>query len=380
MNGMINSREEQVMTADAARMQREIQAEPDNRYIRQAVQNGLERGVNSSKRAAMMKGSVLGLAAAAMIAVLLFIIPVLHNKQQSTAAGSEPVDWGVLEPFREFNSYDINSATFESAVLNDYVQFLDRDVEIEGYRVTLNAVTADENRIILLYTAETAGDQEIYGFSSSRMTDVQSGSLLNRNGGVGAHAKIYGGEDDYHKYYGKSVFELDRSKPFPTQLEADFLIASVDPGKMDDPKTGTIMADIHYSPRIKVTFDLDQKFKEIPTTVIFPEKSFLLAGHEVVLSQVELSPLMIRARFALRNEAENEWEVRRKIFEAGSGKVLAESRNGTVQLPLLSAVGTENGFEELFASTLLDDPESLVLEFTARTGNSQSVMEFDLLK
>ncbi|MDF9843021.1 MULTISPECIES: DUF4179 domain-containing protein [unclassified Paenibacillus] len=376
---MINSREEQVMTTDAARMQREIQAETDNHYIRLAVQNGLERGVNSSKRAAMMKGSIFGLAAAAMIAVLLFIIPVLYDKQQPTTAKSGPADWGVLEPFREFNGYDINSATFESAVRNDYIQLLDQGVEVEGYMVTLNAVTADENRIILLYTAETSIDQEIYGFSSSRMLDVQTGSLLNRNGGVDAHAKI-NGEDNYHKYYGKSVFELDRSKPFPTQLEADFLIASVDPGKMDDPRTGTIMADIHYSPRIKVTFNLDQKFKEIPTKVIHPDKSFLLAGHEVVLSQVELSPLMIRARFALKNEAENTWEVRRAIFEAGSGKVIAGTGKGTVELPLLSAAGTDNGFEELFASTLLDDPESLVLEFTAKTGDSQSVMEFDLLK
>lgn len=378
MNGMINSREEQVITTDAARMQREIQSEPDNHYIRLAVQNGLERGVNRSKRAAMMKGSVLGLAAAAMIAVLLFIIPVLHDRQQATAK-CEPVDWGVLEPFREFNSYDIDSATFESAVRNDYVQLLDRGVEVEGYMVTLNAVTADENRIVLIYTAETEPDQEIYGFSSSRMIDVQTGSQLTRNGGIGAHAKI-NGEDNYHKYYGKSVFELDRSKPFPTRLEADFQITSVDPGKMDDPKTGTIIADIHYSPRIKVTFDLDQSFKEAGTKVLHPDATFWLAGHEVELSQVELSPLMIRARFALKNEEDNDWKVRQKIFEAGSGKVLAESRNGTVQLPQLSAAGTANGFEELFASTLLDDPESLVLEFTARTGDSQSVIEFDLLK
>lgn len=375
---MINSREEQAMAAEAVQMQQQLQEETDKHYIRLAVQNGLERGMNSSKRAALMKGSIFGLAAAAMVAFLLFIIPMLHDKQ-STAADPGPVDWGVLEPFREFNGYDINSATLESAVRNDYFQLLDKGVEIEGYMVTLNAVTADENRIILLYTAETSDDQEIYGFSSSRMLDVQTGSQLNRNGGVGAHAKI-NGEDNYHKYYGKSVFELDRSKPFPAQLEADFQIASVDPGKMDDPKTGTIMADIHYSPRIKISFDLDQTFKEIPTKVIHPDKSVMLAGHEVVLSQVELSPLMIRARFALKNEAENEWEVRRGIFEAGAGKVVAETGKGAVELPLLSAAGTDNGFEELFASTLLDDPESLVLEFTTKTGDSESVVEFDLLE
>ncbi|MNB91325.1 hypothetical protein D3C75_384030 [compost metagenome] len=375
---MINSREEQIMLEEAARLQLQLQGETDNHQIRLAVQNGMERGKSGSKRIALMKGSFYGLAAAAVVAFVLFIIPVWHAGQQ-TPVDTGPVDWGVLEPFREFNSYDINAPTFESAVRNDYVQLLDNGVEVDGYLITLNAVTADENRIVLLYTAETSNDQEIYGFSSSRMLDVQTESWLNRTGGIGAHAKI-NGEDNYHKYYGKSEFELDRSRPFPEQLEADFLIASVDPGKMDDPKTGTIMADIHYSPRIKLAIKLDQRFKEMKTEVIYPNKEFQIEGHEVVLSRVEMSPLMIKVRYELKNEEDYEWEVRQKVFEYFSGMVTARSGAGTVQLPMGIGAGLVDGYEHIFSSNQLDDPDSLLLEIKSGLGIDMFVKQFELLE
>ncbi|WP_042200657.1 DUF4179 domain-containing protein [Paenibacillus camerounensis] len=375
---MINSREEQIMLEEAARLQLQLQGETDNHQIRLAVQNGMERGKSGSKRNSLMKGAFYGVAVAAVVAFVLFIIPVWHADQQ-IPVNTEPQDWGVLEPFREFISYKNNAETFESAVRNDYVQLLDNGVEVDGYLITLNAVTADENRIILLYTAETSNDQEIYGFSSSRMLDVQTGNRLNRTGGIGAHAKL-NGEEDYHKYYGKSEFELDRSRPFPEQLEADFLIASVDPGKMDDPKTGTIMADIHYSPRIKFVIDLDQKFKETKTEVIYPNKEFQIEGHEVVLSRVEMSPLMIKVRYELKNEDDYKWEVRQRVFDYFFGTIASRSGSRTVELPMNTGAGLSNGYEQVFASNRLDHPDSLLLEIKSGLGIDMFVKQFELLK
>ncbi|WP_249898377.1 hypothetical protein [Paenibacillus sp. PK3_47] len=73
------------------------------------------------------------------------------------------------------------------------------------------------------------------------------------------------GQDNYHKRYGRGHVMLDRSQPFPAQLAAEFRIASVDPGKMEDPKTGTIIGDMHYSPNLEISFTLDGKFKEAAT-------------------------------------------------------------------------------------------------------------------
>ncbi|MNH29039.1 hypothetical protein D3C79_892470 [compost metagenome] len=138
---------------------------------------------------------------------------------------------------------------------------------------------------------------------------------------------------------------------------------------------------MHYSPRLKINFTLDPKFKETATKIIYPQKSFMLDGHEVVLSQVEMSPLMIRIRVALQNAEENQWEVRQKIFEASlRADIVSKTENGTLELPMLSGIGTEDGFEKLFGSNLLDDPQSLVLVLKTKTGQDEAEIHIDLLK
>lgn len=376
---MINSSEEQAMLSDAARLQRHIQSEQSSSDLRIAVQSGMERGIRNSKRSALTTGSLFGLAAAAVIAILLFIIPIIHEEPR-TAVVPQTVNWGELQAFKELNSYDNDAATLESAIRNDYIQLINKSAETQGYRITLNAVTADENKMTVLYTATTDEEQEVYSVSSSEMYNLQSQSYLTTNGGMGAHDKVLG-QDNYHKFYGKTVIVLDRSKPFPKELQAEFQIASVNPGKMDDPKTGTILADMHYSPRLKISFTLDPKFKQTETRILYPDKTVILDGHEVLLSKLELSPLMISARFTLKNPDENSWEVRLKINEASLRTVIkSKTEDGALEMPMVSGNGTEDGFERVYASNLLDNPESLLLELTTKTSDEAVKLRIDLSK
>ncbi|WP_159067717.1 hypothetical protein, partial [Paenibacillus ihuae] len=101
---MINSREEQAMLSDAARLQRHIQSERSSSDLRIAVQSGMERGIRNSKRSALTTGSLFGLAAAAVIAFLLFIIPIIHEEPR-TAVVPQTVNWGELQAFKELNPY-----------------------------------------------------------------------------------------------------------------------------------------------------------------------------------------------------------------------------------------------------------------------------------
>ncbi len=343
-----------IQCGDAARLQRHIQAELSSRDIRIAVQCGMERGIRNSKRSVLTTGSLFGLAAAAVIAILLFIIPI--HEEPRTAVVPQTVNWGELQAFKELNSYDNDAATLESAIRNDYIQLMS------------------------LYTATTDEEQEVYNVSSSKMYNLQSRSYLTTSGGMGAHDKVLG-QDNYHKFYGKTVIVLDRSKPFPKELQAEFQIASVNPGKMDDPKTGTILADMHYSPRLKISFTLDPKFKKTVTRILYPGKTVILDGHEVLLSKLELSPLMISARFTLKNPDENSWKVRLKINEAFLRTVIkSKTEDGTLEMPMVSGSGTEDGFEKVYASNLLDNPESLILELTTNTSDEAVKLRIDLSK
>ncbi|MEK3671789.1 DUF4179 domain-containing protein [Paenibacillus sp. FSL R10-2771] len=373
---MNSSREEQAMLSDAVRIHEAAEADAGGNAVRMAVQAGMESGRRRSWQGRFTKGSFIGLAAAAVAAMILFFIPVIHDSASHTATPPGVVNWGELEKFKRLYSFDMEAATLDSAIRHDYIQMINQSAASGDYKITLNAVTADENRIIFLYTAEVAEGQEVYGTSSARMKDISTGQYLENGGGIGGNATASGLLNN-RIYYGRRIINLDRNKPFPEQLEADFQIASVDTGKLGQPKTGTIVADMHYSPRLKVSFKLDPKFKEQQTVIVQPEEEFVLDGIEVTLEKVEISPLMIRTMIKIKNESDITWQNRQNIFEVVYGnEIQSITKYGTVHLGMTLGSGTYEGFERSFGSNLLDQPESLNL--ILKTGTGKNAKEINL--
>lgn len=227
---------------------------------------------------------------------------------------------------------------------------------------------------------DVRGEDEVYGISSARMKDRSTGQYLESGGGSGGGA-TESGPLNKRIYYGQSIINLDRSKPFPEQLEAEFQIASVDPGMLGKPKTGTVAADMHYSPRMKISFTLDPKFKQQQTLIVHPDKNLILDGIEVTLAKVEISPLLIRTEVNIKNPSDLSWQNRQKIFLAAYGdEVQSSSRRGRILLGLTSGQGTEEGFERSFGSTILDRPYSLILILKTGTGHSKQEIKVQLLQ
>ncbi|MGN7763769.1 DUF4179 domain-containing protein [Paenibacillus sp. 22594] len=365
---MINSSQEQSLLNDAVRMREEMDKDTGSAAVRLAVQTGMERGQMKLRKRFLSKSMGFSVAAAMIAAAVLFILPYFHTVPKS--AGLErSVDWGELEVFRENGIFGTDVATLDSVIRSGYIQLVNKTAESEGYAITLNAVTADENRIIYFYTATTDEKQEIYSINSAKMKNLATDSYLNTTTQLGGNIKIAEPEKN-HVFYGRGIVELNRTEPFPQHIEAEFRIASVNPGKMADRKTGTIMADMHYSKLLKVSFALDPKFKQHKTQIVKPNLPFSLNGHEVVLSQVEMSPLLIQARVALKNPEENDWETRNDIFkDAFFQEILSKVQGKSIQLSLVSGGGTEDGYAYAFASNWLDNPRSLELKIKERTGS-----------
>ncbi|MBW4080905.1 DUF4179 domain-containing protein [Paenibacillus sp. S150] len=374
---MTGSSEEQALLNDAVRLQEELDRDAVSTALRTAVQSGMERGERRIRKRFFSKSMGLGITAAAITAAVLFILPYLLPVPQP-AGQPESADWGELEAFRDNAVFGMDVPTLDSAIRSGYIQLVNKTAESEGYAITLNAIAADENRIMFLYTATTDDKQEIYSINSAKLKNTATGSYLSTTGQAGGNVKIPEPEK-HHIFYGRGVVEMDRTEAFPQQLEAEFRIASVDPGKMADPKTGTIMADMHYSPVLKIVFTLDPKFKEAQTTIVKPDLPFTLNGHDVVLSQVEISPLLIRARVALKNPEDNDWEIRNEIFGNTSFEgILSEVDGKPLQLSPVSGSGTEDGFEYAFASNWLDHPESLVLKIRDGMGSKQQEYNLEM--
>jgi hypothetical protein len=372
----MSSQEELAMLTDAERIPQEQKLDSAAAQI-YAIQAGLELGKKRGKKLMFAKSAMAVLAATVMIAGLLFFNPTQLLPQQGTSS-VDTVDWGALEPFKKLAAADIDALTLESAIRNDYVQIVNKSAESNGYKITLNAVMADENKIMLLYTGTTSGGQEVYSVNSVKLTDALTGRDVmaenGQRGGMGAHA-----EGTIYTWLGKTVFSLDRNKPAPTEVVADFQIASVDPGMLAKPKTGTVLSDMRYSDRLKVNFTIDSKFWEQKTETVVVDQPFVIDGQEVNLAEVELSPLCIALKFTIKEELKSDWNVRNEIFQKLPYELTAQVGKREIKINRNAGSGAEDGFISYFSSNVLDHPKSLRLKLDA--GADREKEEYiDILK
>ncbi|MBT2289643.1 DUF4179 domain-containing protein [Paenibacillus albidus] len=364
----MTSAEEQALLNDAEHM-RWAQMGVNEAEKMHAIQNGLAKARRQTqwKKRHFGRQFVLLAVSAAAVAVLLLAGPLQKMIPQASPAAQ--IDhWRGLEPFKKLPSYN---KSIQSAIQNGYVQMVNKSAEQDGYKITVNAVIADENELILLYSAATDSTQEIYNVNSVKLSDLSTdASLKNARGG---------GYGNTNVFYGRSTIELDRNQSFPEQLEADFQIASVDPDKLADPKTGTIPADMRYSPRLKVNFSLDPKFNEYATETVYPNQAFTLDGYGFTLSQVELSPLRIRAKFTLDDHEKLSIAERNSLFSKLSPAGIVSQVEGKAELlSNASGSGGEDGFEYVFDSNLLDKPQSLMIRLYPEVRGSRSRIVVDM--
>lgn len=364
------------MLIDAERIPQEQKMESAAAQI-YAIQAGLELGKKRGKKLMFARSAMAVLTASVLIAGLLFFNPTQLMPQQASTS-IEFSDWGELESFKKVASSDIDALTLESAIRNDYVQIVNKSTEKNGYKITLNAVIADENKIIMLYTGTTSDGQEIYSVNSVWLTDAVTGqSIIDENGyrnGMGSHA-----EDSIYTWLGKTIYPLDKNKAFPREVVANFQIASVDPGMLIKPKTGTNLADMRYSDRLKINFTIDSKFWEQKTETLVLNQPFMIDGHEVNLAQVELSPLSIVVKYTLSEDLKTNWEIRNELFGKTPSELASRVGKREVENNSIGGRGSEDGFTSYFSSNVLDHPKFIRLKLDA--GPDREKEEYiDILK
>ncbi|MBT2764284.1 DUF4179 domain-containing protein [Paenibacillus sp. ISL-20] len=350
----MTSPEEQAMLAEAAQIHQEQRQQLYAIDTTYAIQRGLAMGRTRMKS----RNHYLKVVAITLITIMvagLSLLSPIRDTVTPQAAKEQTLDWGALSKFKGMD-YDIDQSTLETAIRNHYIQMINKSAKSGPYQINIDAVTADENKLILLYTAKTDSSQEIYNVNSVRMKDAQTGRSLGTTSTMGGW--------EGQSWHGRGTLELDRNQPFPSSIEVDFQIASVDRGKLSDPKTGTIKSKMKYSEKMKIKFNLDPKFASIKTETYNPNQTFMLGDHQIVLSEVEISPLMTRVRFAYDPGKKINFKTKPLIsFMVQPFEIVSKTADGRIyKLSNLSGSGTEDGSQYTFSSNMLDDPESMVLK------------------
>lgn len=119
---------------------------------------------------------------------------------------------------------------------------------------------------------------------------------------------------------------------------------------------------------MNVSFPLDPKFSIPKTEIINVNRTFVLGGYEVLLSEVEVSPLVTRVRFVHAPDQETDYKTKLSLNEIVRPiEIISTSRNGKqTKLSMVGGSGSEDGMMYSFSSNLLDHPESMVLKLSGK--------------
>lgn len=361
---MTTNPEEKALLADAYQVKREKQHwNPADTTA--AIQRGLAKArTKRSGRTFRVKWITAVLVT--VLAAGWFLMGPIGNYGQQPATYTEPVtDWGVLEPFRGLLTSDMDRATITSTLNHGYVQLVDRTVTSGIYKLTVNAVMADENRITVLYTARTDASQEMYSTVNMKMTDASAGHLLDNGSAGGIHFS-----KDKHTIYGRNTIERSRDKPLPEQVNLQFQLSSFVPDVVGSLEKGEKERKYQYSKKMNLSFVLDPKFSIPKTEIMNVNRTFTIGGYEVMLSEVEVSPLVTRVRLVYEPDQEIDYKTKLLITEVVQPiEIVTTSKGGKqTNLSTIFGSGTEDGMMYTFSSNLLDNPESMVLKLRGKTG------------
>jgi len=361
---MTTSPEEQALFADASQVKLERQQlNPADTAF--AIQRGLAKARTRRMTGHVQLKWITAMLVTALAAGWLLLGPLGSSAPQQATYSAPTQYWGVLEPFRELAEKDVDGNTIASAINNGYVQLVDRSVKSGIYQLTVNAVMADENKMIILYTAQTDASQEIYSVPKTSMVNGMTNQSLG-NGGI---SSLYSSNGKY-TLYGRSTVEMDGNTPLPGQVKFNFRISSVVPDLLTD--TNKVKKDTKYqfSKPMEVSFDLDPKFSVPKTEKIKLNQLFTIGGHEVMLSEAVVSPLVTRVRFIYEPNQKIDYKTKLSVSDVVKPtEIVSTSKDGQkTKLSSVSGNGTEDGMIYSFSSNLLDAPQSLVLKLHGEPG------------
>ncbi|WP_336780432.1 DUF4179 domain-containing protein [Paenibacillus illinoisensis] len=369
---MRTSPEEQALLADAYQVEVEKQhLNPADTAF--AIQRGLAKA-RAKRTASSLPIKWITAVLITVITAACFLLGPYRGIIPSQTTAVEPVqDWGVLEPFRALARKDNGENTIISAINNGYVQLVDRTVKSGIYQFTVNAVMADKNRLIVLYTAKTDDSQKIYSVVNTKMTNALTGKLL----GNGSSIEGLNTSNDDQTIYGQSAIELTENQSFPEQVDINFQISSVIPDEVTDSNAVQKERKYQFSKKMNITFDLDSQFSKAKTETIKLDKPFMISGQAYLVSEVELSPLMTKVKINFEADERLDSKSHQTAMEMVRG-VQMVSKTNDGQITLLSELSrreSEEGMTYTFSSNFLNEPQAMTLRIF-----SESWKIYDLLE
>lgn len=286
-----------------------------------AIQRGLEQG---RKRAIRGRRKRLSLTMSASVICMILLLSAFVRVSPTFAAIMKDIPG-----FSGFVSFIESDKSLLSAVENDFIQSVKLSDEKNGYKFTVDGILADDQRLVILYTAEGPGINGNTGFLNYKLKTSNGADL---EAGIGSS-------------HFPSNDAADTSVPVH-----DYLDVLIGDGKMPESLQFSLLLGGQW---LRVDFPIDHERFAGMREEIAIDSNFEVGGQWFTIKDAIITPLQISLTF----EADPSNEKRSNHFR---NMVLVDEKGRRYE--------TNTGFGDLnpsltrhFKSSYFERPKKLTL-------------------
>ncbi|WP_046225295.1 DUF4179 domain-containing protein [Paenibacillus dauci] len=341
----MNEQNDQNLQNHAGKIKRQAEQIDDQRLdsaIRAGIHQAHQQRRSHRKR---VLGPLLGAAAALIILLGAGTIAVVGQEQASEKVMREINSGEVPEYVSDLNRLDMFRYTLQPAIEHGLYQPLNQKLTQGNYKIQLDGVVADSQRVIVLYTIENTTHQRIRignNVSTALMNTEQSmviGSYYN-------NFSMSGSTNNVNQ--GAFVFDFTKGNEIPAKMVLSL--------EVSNGSTGT---DFEY---IRMPFAIDTSRYKGMERIEQLHRTYAFQDYSVQLSELRQTPLRTELDYTMKPHGG------RNLSDVGVD-LLVNEPNGLGHIPLLQEDGSyyEDGdtthLLSYYTSTYFEKDQSLWINF-----------------
>ncbi|WP_342566218.1 hypothetical protein NST84_14355 [Paenibacillus sp. FSL R7-0345] len=270
--------EEQLLHQNVSDVKQQTEAMPEMR-IYQAMQSGIRKGKQQSRKKWLMSGLKITVAAAAVVLLLFTFLKTPDDAVEYTVHTASPANAGTAS--YPFDASLIRDKTLLNALNQNLLQPVNKGVEKAGFKVEIKNTVSDGRQVFIIYSVQNNTDQTVihanFGLEFGTIEAASRGAKLEVAGDA---SEIRAGDTVYFVYSNLLSPDAD----YPENVNYKVILTQTSDKALSSSSN-------KYRTNLDVSFKLDTDMLKDRNQTWTAKQDLTVAGQKLKVNGVLFTPL-----------------------------------------------------------------------------------------
>ncbi|MCZ8521829.1 MULTISPECIES: DUF4179 domain-containing protein [Paenibacillus] len=321
---------------------------PQEEQLSLRIRIGIDEGKREKRKLAVRRKRWIGCAAAACLVFLLFSAGIRVSPVFASALREIPGLSVFVRLVQETSDQGV-----QLAVANEYIQPIGASDEKEGLTFTVDAISADDARLVVFYSVRSAVNDQGVALTEPEVMD-SSGRHLQASWSWGQPQRLEGaGESDEEGVQrGTLDIRMAEGVPMPAEVRLRVQVAALP--EEHSPAYSTLGGPDGEPVEMGAAFKIDRSRFETLKRELDIHRTLLMEGQRIEVVKATVSPLRINVQFRY-DEANS-----KQVFDQVDMRLTDDT--GHVWQSIGGSEDSKDGDTVTFESSYYHKPKALYLE------------------